>query len=163
MRDERPWSAAAAGEQRGGMEPEDTIAGQAAGSIAEPARRLVVVLAEPPDGGSACRIEDPERLLRVWSLLQATAELLDWAALSPEDMPRLQRQSQAIRRELETAVSASLAAELRRILPSQDAAPSAGALRIEYAALLSWSGSLVVQMLRSLAAAHERLARPSAA
>jgi hypothetical protein len=145
------------------MEPEDTIAGQAAGSIPGPARRLVVVVAKPPDGGSACRIEDPGRLLRLWSLLQATSELLDWAALSPEDMPGLQHQSQAIRRELETAVSASLAAELRRILPSQDATPSVGALRIEYALLLSWSGSLVVQMLRSLAAAHERLSRPSAA
>jgi hypothetical protein len=163
MRDERPWPAAAAGEQRGGMEPEDTVAGQAAGGIAGSARRLVVVVAQPPDGGSACRIEDPERLLRVWSLLQATVELLDWAALPPQDLPGLQRQSRAIRRELERAVSASLAAELQRIVPSQDEPPSVGALRIEYAALLSWSGSLVVQMLRSLAAAHERLSRPSAA
>ena len=48
-------------------------------------------------------------------------------------------------------------AELERILPSQDGVPSAGALRIECAALLSWTASLVVQMLAALAAAHERL------
>jgi len=130
---------------------------------AAPLRRFVVIVGEPADGGSAFRIEDPARLLRVWSLLQATSEQLDSTTLPPEGMSRLERQIQAIRRELERAVSASLAAELRRILPSQDEPPSAGSLRIEYAALLSWSGSLVVQMLRSLAAAHERLSRPSAA
>ena len=42
-------------------------------------------------------------------------------------MPRLQRQLQAIRRELENTVSPPLAAELRRILPPRDEAPSAGA------------------------------------
>jgi hypothetical protein len=47
-------------------------------------------------------------------------------------------------------------------LPPQDAAPSASALRIEYAVLLSWSGSLMVEMLRAfaLAVANERRSRP---
>ena len=75
----------------------------------------------------------------------------------------VQRQFQALRRELERAVSPSLTAELRRILPSRAPAPNIGALRIEYAALLSWSGSLMIEMLRALAAAHERLPKPSAA
>jgi hypothetical protein len=88
---------------------------------------------------------------------------MDWAALPPEGVPGLQRQFQAIRSELERAVSSSLAAELQRILPSGNAAPSVDALRIEYAVLLSWSGSLMAEMLRALAAAHERLRQPPAA
>ena len=122
-----------------------------------PALRFVVIVGEPADGGSASRIEEPDRLLRVWALLQATSEQLDAATLPPEGIPGLQRQIQVIHSELERAVSPPLAAELRRILPSHDAIPSAGALRIECAVLLSWVGSLVVQTLAVLAAAHERL------
>jgi len=75
----------------------------------------------------------------------------------------LQRQLHVIRRELEDTVSPPLAAELRRILPPQDEAPSAGALRIECAVLLSWADSLAIQMLSELEAARERLSRPPAA
>jgi len=131
--------------------------------IAARARRFVVLLGKPADEGSACRIEQPDRLVRAWSLLQAAYEQLDWDALPPQGVAGLQRQFQAIRRELETAVSPPLAAELRRILRSPDAAPSVGTLRIEYAVLLSWSGSLMVEMLRALAVADERLPRRSAA
>jgi Protein of unknown function (DUF2587) len=123
---------------------------------ATPVRRLVVIVGEPANGGSAFRIEDPARLLRVWSLLQATFEQVDSAALPPEGMPGLQRQLRVIRRELELAVSPPLAAELGRILPWHDPVPSAGALRIEYAALVSWVGSLVVNMLAAFVAAQER-------
>ena len=126
-------------------------------------RRVAVAVGKPADGGRACRVEDPGRLLRVWSLLQATSEQIDRAALPPEGMPRLQHQLQAIRHELDKAVSSPLAAELRRILPPQDVAPSAGALRIECAVLLSWTGSLVIQMFSALTAASKRLSRPPAA
>jgi hypothetical protein len=122
---------------------------------AAPLRRFVVV-GEPADDGSACRIEDPTRLLRVWLLLQAALEQLGGTTLPPEGMPGLQRQLQAIRRELDRAVSAPLAAELRRILPPCDMAPSAGALHIECAALASWGASLVVQMLAVFVAVRER-------
>jgi hypothetical protein len=134
----------------------------AAGGAAPPARRFVAIVGESAHGGSAFRVEEPDRLLRVWSLLQATCEQVDSATLPPEGIPGLQRQLQTIRGELERAVSPPLAAELRRILPSHDAAPSAGALRIECAILLSWAGSLVVQTLAELAAAHERLQHVSA-
>ena len=120
------------------------------------ARSFVVVVGEPADGGSAFRIEDPARLLRVWSLLRAVLEQLDGATLPPEGMPGLQQQLQVIRRELERSVSPSLAAELRRILPPRDLGPSAGALRIECAALASWVASLVVRMLAVLVAAREQ-------
>lgn len=115
-----------------------------------PVRGFVVIIGEAAEGGSAFRIEDPARLLRVWALLQATSELLNSATLPPERMPELQRQLHAIRHEAERAVSPPVAAELQRIMPWQDAAPSAGALRIERAVLVSWIGSLVMQMLSTL-------------
>jgi hypothetical protein len=34
--------------------------------------RFVVIVGDPADGSSAFRIENPARLLRVWSLLRAT-------------------------------------------------------------------------------------------
>jgi Protein of unknown function (DUF2587) len=126
------------------------------GEVATPMQRFVVIVGDPADGGSAFRIENPARLLRVWSLLRATREQLDSATLPPGGMPGLQRQLQAIRRELELAVSPPLAAELRRLLPGHDATPSAGALRIESAVLQGWVGSLVVQMLGMVVAAPER-------
>jgi len=163
MRDERPWLAATVGRQPGRVEKPEAMSGrQPETGIAVPAR-FVVIIGKPASDGSADRVEAPDRLLRAWSLLQATYEQSDWAALPPEGVPGLQRQLQAIRRELEKAVSPSLAAELRRILPPQDAAPSVGALRIEYAVLLSWSGSLTMEILRALAVASERHSRPSAA
>ena len=122
--------------------------------------RFAVIIGKPAGDGSACRVEAPDRLLRVWSLLQATYEQSDWAALPAEGVPALQRQLQAIRRELEKAVSPPLAAELRRIMPPQDTTPSVGALRIECAVLLSWSGSLMVEILRALAVASERRPQP---
>jgi hypothetical protein len=151
------------------MKEQEAASGRQAGDDgAAPVRGFVVIVGKPADVGSADvgsadRIEEPDRLLRAWSLLEATYEQLDWAALPSEGVPRLQRQFLAIRGELERAVSPALAAELRRILPSRDAAPSVGGLRIEYAVLLSWSGSLMVEMLRALAAAHERLPGSSAA
>ena len=136
---------------------------QAKSDVAAPVRRFAVVVGEGAGDTPACRIEAPGRLLRLQSLLNATYEQIDRAALPSEGMPRLQRQLQAIRRELENTVSPPLAAELRRILPPRDDAPSAGALRIECAALLNWANSLTIQMLTELEAARVRLSRPPAA
>jgi Bacterial proteasome activator len=143
------------------MEESEIISRQPKDEVAPPGR-FVVSVGEPADVGSACRIEEPDRLLRIWSMLQAICEQLDSATLPPEGIPGLQRQLRAIRRELDRAVSPPLAAELRRILPAHETAPSAGALRIECAVLLSWVGSLVVQMLTSFGAAYERLEHPQA-
>ncbi len=151
---------AAAGRQPGYMErPKTAGRRRAASGVAASARRFAVIVGD----GSACRIEAPGRLLRLQSLLQATGEQIDRAALPPEGMPALQRQLQAIRRELEDTVSPPLAAELRRILPPRDEVPSAGALRIECAALLNWANSLAIQMLSQIEAARARLSRPPAA
>jgi len=105
--------------------------------------RFIVIVGDAAHGDAALRIEDPALLLRLWSLLQATSDQLDSATLSPE----------VIRRELERAVSRTLDAELRRVLPSHDAIPGAGALRIECAMLVSWVGSLVVRLLGAIATA----------
>jgi hypothetical protein len=146
------------------MDRHDAAAGrQAENDVAVPVRRFAVAVGEGADRDSAYRIEAPGRLLRVRSLLNSTYEQIDRAGLPPEGMPRLQRQLQAIRRELEDTVSAPLAAELRRILPPQDETPSAGALRIECTVLLSWTDSLTMQMLSTLEAARERQAQPPAA
>jgi len=123
---------------------------------AAPVQRFVVIVGEPADGGSAYRVEDPARLLRVWLTLQATLEELEGTTLPSEGMPGLQRQLRVIRREFERAVSPPVAAELARILPPCDAAPSVGALRIECAVLASWTGSLVTRMIAVLVAARER-------
>lgn len=145
------------------MERPDAASGQQADNdAAAPVRRFAVIVGKPADG-SACRIDAPGRLLRVWSLLQATHEQIDQAALPPEGIPRLQRQLQAIRRELENTVSPSLVAELRRIAPPRDEAPSAAGLRIECALLTIWAGSLTMQMLSTLWEARERLSRPPTA
>jgi proteasome activator-like protein len=128
---------------------------------ATPLHGYVVIIGEHAGGGSADRIQNPVRLLRVYALLQATLEQLRGAALPPEGMPGLQRQFQVIRREIERAVSPSLAVELRQILPPHEAAPSAGAVRIECAGLASWVESLVAQMLTVLTAAQERSQRIS--
>jgi hypothetical protein len=143
--------------------PEAATGRHAESGVAEPARRFAVIVGDRAGDGPACRIEAPGRLLRLRSLLNATHEQIDRAALPPEGVPKLQRQLQAIRRELENTVSPPLAAELRRILPPQDEAPSADALRIQCAALLSWADSLAIQMLSELEAARARLSRPPAA
>jgi len=145
-------------------ETEATTRGRQAGkNAAWPTRRFVVVIGRSADDASACRVEEPDRLLRIWSLLEATYEQSDWARLPPEGAPGLQRQLYAIRRELEETVSPALVAELQRILPPRDAPPSVGALRIECALLLSWAGSLMLEILRALAVADEHLSRPPAA
>ena len=145
------------------MEAAEVTSGQLGddGSVV-PVRRFVVIVGDAADGGSACRIEDPARLLRLWLLLQATLDELEGTALPPEGMPGLQRQLQVIRRELDRAVSPPLAAELRRILPPQDAEPSASMVRIECAALATWVSGLVLQMLAVSVAERERAQQASA-
>jgi Protein of unknown function (DUF2587) len=124
--------------------------------------RYAITVSDHVDDGPVFRVEDPARLLRVYWLLHETFEQIESFNLPPEGMPGLQRQLEVIRRETERTLSPPLAAELERVLPSHDAAPSAGALRIECAGLVSWVASLVVQMLNAVAAAQERSQQVSA-
>lgn len=135
--------------------------GRKPGTGAAPPRRFAVIVGRPA-GGSPRRVEAPGRLLRVWSLLEATHEQLDSATLPPESIPQLQRQLQLIRRELEGTLSPALAVELRAIAPPRDETPTAAGLRIECAALTTWTGSLVIQMLSAIAACKHLPRRPAA-
>jgi Protein of unknown function (DUF2587) len=145
------------------MERSDAVGGQQAENGTDaPGLRFAVIVGKPA-GGSARRVEAPARLLRVWSLLEATREQIGHAAVPLEVMPRLQRQLREVRRELEDTISPELAAELRRIAPPRDGPPTAPELRIECAVLTSWTSSLTMQMLSVLAAARKRLSRPPTA
>jgi hypothetical protein len=118
------------------------------GMVAVPSRPAVV---RDGQAGSPrdCRIEAPDRLLRVWALLSASSEELHKVSLPPAALPRLQRQLRAATAELQRSVSPTLAAELGRLVRC-DGPPTAGELRIEYASLLGWTGGLVISMLEQL-------------
>ena len=93
---------------------------------------------EPPPG--PWPPQQTGRLLRVWSRLEATYEQMDWAALPSDGVPVLQRQVQASTANLNGRYPVA-GCRTPQILPSGNAAPGAGALRIEYAVLLSWSAA----------------------
>src|SRR5579859_4915071 len=61
----------------GGMEATEVRSRQPQDNeAAAPVQHFVVIVGEPADGGSAFRVEDPPRLLRVSLMLQATLEQL---------------------------------------------------------------------------------------
>ena len=133
-----------------------------------PEPHVVVELARPARGGQAYRIEAPDRVLRMWFLLNAVAEERQLESLPPQSQARVQRLLRAIRDELERSVSPALAGELHHLLGWGQAGPEAGQLRIALASLLGWTGGLVISMLSELEAAqakqqvtHQPLTTPS--
>ncbi len=139
------------------MDTAEDMSGQPTEDVTgAPVQGFVVVVANPASGSLVFRVEDPPRLLRVWSLLQATMDELASATLPPQETAALQRQFQVVREELDRAVSPPLAAELQRTLPPYDGEMSADALRVECAALGSWVGGLVLQMLAVFTAVRDR-------
>ena len=109
------------------------------------APRLVVVLAR--DGGESrvCRVDAPDRVLRIWALLNNASEELRQVDLPAGAAERLERQLGAFTAELERSVSPALGRELHELFPPREAsAATARELRIEYAGLLGWVGSLVI-------------------
>jgi hypothetical protein len=113
--------------------------------------RPVVVLGSPPGAPGACRVEEPDRLLRVWGMLSAASEELHKVKLPPEAVARLQRQLKTAIAELEHSVSPALAGELDYLTRQNDPTPATTSeLRIEYASLLGWTSGLVIAMLDQL-------------
>jgi Bacterial proteasome activator len=113
--------------------------------------RPAVVLGGPAGSPSACRVEEPDRLFRVWGMLNAASDELHKVELQPGAVPRLQRQLKAAIAELQRSVSPALAGELDRLTRPDDTAPATtGELRIVYAALLGWTGGLVIAVLDQL-------------
>ena len=125
------------------------------------APRLVVVLAR--DGGESrvCRVDAPDRVLRIWALLYNASEELRQVDLPAGAAERLERQLGAFTAELERSVSPALGRELHELFPPLEAsAATAREVRIEYAGLLGWAGSLVIGILSQVQAAAARAAHP---
>jgi hypothetical protein len=125
------------------------------------APRLVVVLAR--DGGESrvCRVDAPDRVLRIWALLNNASEELRQVDLPAGAVEQLERQLGAFTAELERSVSPDLGRELHELFPPREAsAATARELRIEYAGLLGWAGSLVIGILSQVQAAAARAAQP---
>jgi len=122
---------------------------------------LAVVMDRPADATRICRVDAPDRVLRIWAMLRNADEELHQASLRPEMTARLQRQLDALTAELEKSLSPALAGELHRIIDRDtDTELTAGELRIEYAALLAWTIGLVIEILTRLEAAGAKTARP---
>jgi len=136
--------------------------GERPGARAATAPRLGVLLSRPTDIGHICRVDAPDRVLRIWALLNIADDELHQVKLPPAAAARLQRQFDAVTAELERSVSPALACELHRLIGhKQAAAPTADELRVEYAGPLGWTGSLVIGMLSQIeAAARRRPATP---
>lgn len=133
-----------------------TTGPQPAGDVV--AARVSVALARA-DGAPRCRVEAPDRLLRMWQLLRATGDELQRVTLPSAAIPRLEAQLRAVTSELERSVSPDLAAELHHLLggAGRTAPATPAQLRVEYSILLGWTGGLVIGMLGQLEAASGQL------
>jgi hypothetical protein len=122
---------------------------------------LAVEMDRPTDASRICRVDAPDRVLRIWAMLRNAEEELHQASLPPEMTARLRRQFDALTAELEKSLSPALAGELHRIIDwDKDTELTAGELRVEYATLLAWTIGLVIEMLTQLEAANAKIARP---
>lgn len=122
-----------------------------AGQPAEPQPRLAVIIGGQPGQISECRIDNPDRVLRAWSMLNAAEQELHQASVSPGAESRLGRQLHAVAAELERSLSPALTTELERLLRfSGSELLTPAELRVEYAGVLGWTAGLVAAILRQL-------------
>ena len=122
-------------------------------------RPRVVIVLDAPQAGDAYRVEAPDRILRIYGLLEARDEL-DLTTVPPQDRARAQRLLEAVSAEPERSVSPAVADELHKLVrheEREEAVPSAAELRIGYSSLLGWASGLVAAMLDQLAAARDKL------
>lgn len=116
-----------------------------------PATRVVVALGRPAQGPEAPRVESPERILRMWEMLNGVADELSLQTMPPESLARVRGLLRTVTAELERSVSPPLAEELRHLLGDGGATEvSASEVRIQYASLLGWLGGLVISMYTQL-------------
>jgi len=96
--------------------------------------RLAVIIGGEPGQISGCRIDDPDQVMRAWSMRNASNQELHQVGLSAGAESRLGRQLQALAAELERSLSPALTAELQRLLrPSRPEELTPAELRVEYA------------------------------
>ena len=126
-----------------------------------PPPRLAVVMDRPADASRTCRVDAPDRVLRIWAMLSHADGELHQASLRPEMTARLQRQFDALTAELERSLSPALASELHHIIDrDEDTKLTADELRVEYACLLAWIVGLVIEILTQIDAANAKVTRP---
>jgi hypothetical protein len=145
-------------QEMGGTEPAGP-GGQPDAEVGTPPR-LAVIMGRTADASRVCRVDAPDRVLRIWAMLASADDELRQASLRPEAVTRLQRQLDVLIAELEQSLSPALAGELHRLIgrkPGTDL--TAGELRVEYATLLSWTIGLVIGILTELEMAGARVAR----
>ncbi len=122
--------------------------------------RLAVTIGRPADASRVCRVDAPDRVLRIWAMLSNANDDLHQASLRPGEVARLRRQLDALTAELERSLSPALADELRLLAGrTDDDELTADELRIEYATLLAWTIGLVIGILSEIGAASVRTAR----
>jgi Bacterial proteasome activator len=121
---------------------------------------LAVVVGPGNGTGQVCRVDAPDRVLRVWALLGNAADDLRQANLPPEVIARRRRQLDAAVAELETSLSPALADELHRLIgPKKDAELSADELRVERATVLAWTAGLLTEVLSQIDEAAAKTVR----
>lgn len=112
------------------------------------APHLVVAL----DDSLTWRVEEPARVMRIWSMLNAADAELHAVTLPPRVVARLQGQLDTITADLDRSLSPALSGELQRVtgrnLPAVPTTPDD--LRVQYASLLGWLGAVVLSMLGTL-------------
>ena len=126
-----------------------------------PIPRVVVVLRKSSGERGEDRVEAPDRVLRLWGMLNSANEDLHLGALPPESVRHLQKVLEDINAELDRSVSPSLADEWHRLVPRREVTGLAE-LRIEYVSLLGWVDGLVLEILTQLEAAGARQALAAA-
>ncbi|HEY7147504.1 MAG TPA: proteasome activator [Streptosporangiaceae bacterium] len=125
--------------------------------------RLAVTLGRAADASHLCRVDAPDRVLRIWAMLASADGELRQASLPPEAVARLQRQLDALIAELDRSLSPALARELHHLIgPKAAAGLTADELRVEYATLLSWTIGLVIGILTQLEQAGAKTLRAAA-
>lgn len=119
--------------------------------------RFAVVLPGRGGAGRAGRVEAPDRVLRMWSLLNNTEQEFHQVTLPTAAQARLGQQLETVTAELEKSVSPILASELRHLGGHDATTPLTSAeLRVSYSGVLGWTGGLVIAMLDQLATAPAR-------
>ena len=142
----------------GGTEPAGPGGQPDAGAVTPP--RLAVIVGRAADAGRVCRVDAPDRVLRIWAMLASADGELHQAILRPGAVARLQRQLDALTAELERSLSPALAGELHHLVGRKAGTElTADELRVEYATLLSWTIGLVIGFLTELEVASAKTLR----
>jgi hypothetical protein len=145
-------------QEMGGTEPAGSGGQPDAGVVTPP--RVAVIMGRAADASRVCRVDAPDRVLRIWAMLASASDELHQASLRPGAVARLQRQLDALTAELERSLSPALAGELHHLVDRKAGTElTAAELRVEYATLLSWTIGLVIGFLTQLEVASAKTLR----